>query len=479
MKSSFGNRLFYHFLLFAVVPAVILTLVGYYIASQEDFLSGSAPVYGSAQLAEYYHNKFADQIAAELTTQTDDADARPHRLDFVFRLTPETTTAVYADSFLTDSLTALLVMTSRNKSGGFVEMRGRYVQFGTLAQPDGSALLGGIIHDPEYTAMLRSLQSEYGRLSSNQTLRARYFYFLGLLFLVITIVTAGLAYWFSRRLSRNLSAPLSELSLTSRKIAQGDFEQRVRSTGIGEVQILIDNFNLMAQQLKTTTTRLAQTERVAAWRHVARRFAHELKNPLQPILVSLFRIEKNLQDTPQYDRVKESLEAASEELKHLTELAERFSQLAKLPPPDIARVNLNELIESIAALYREQMVAYDFVVNLPKNAITADIDASYFREAVHNLLQNACDASAPGGRIELNLSRSERSAQIEIRDHGHGMNRDVVSSARIPYFTTKEKGTGLGLAIVEKTVEELHGSLSIESEEGKGTSVSINLPLGE
>jgi nitrogen fixation/metabolism regulation signal transduction histidine kinase len=232
----------------------------------------------------------------------------------------------------------------------------------------------------------------------------------------------------------------------------------------------------MSSRLEQTTTRLAQTERVAAWRQVARRFAHELKNPIQPILVSLYRIEKLLSSTDSYEKIEEPLKAASDELNHLRDLAERFSQLAKLPAPSLKETSLNDLLTSVAGLYKEQLAPFGFELSLPSEDVTANVDHTYLREALYNIIQNAIDASKPGQPISLELRAEADRARIILRDTGEGMDQQTVTSARLPYFTTKETGTGLGLAIVEKSVNEMGGEVYVESEKGKGTTIILSLP---
>jgi signal transduction histidine kinase len=154
--------------------------------------------------------------------------------------------------------------------------------------------------------------------------------------------------------------------------------------------------------------------------------------------VSLYRIEKALNQSDQYEKIRQPLLAASEEIKHLTTLAERFSELAKLPPPKIELTDLNNLLTSVVELYREQLDNFDFSLNLPTEIVQARIDPTYFREAVHNLLKNAIDASRPGGKIILSLTLQTQLVNISVRDFGAGMSPETMRSARMPYFTTKD-----------------------------------------
>ncbi|MEE8577249.1 MAG: ATP-binding protein, partial [candidate division Zixibacteria bacterium] len=219
-------------------------------------------------------------------------------------------------------------------------------------------------------------------------------------------------------------------------------------------------------------------ERVAAWRQVARRFAHELRNPLQPILISLYRIERILMDTDVYDEVYEPLKAASEEVRHLIKLAERFSHLAKLPPPSLEEIDLCELIRSVAALYQQPDAPYSVVTRLPEVEMICRVDKAYLREALHNLVQNGLDATGRKGNIVIALDSNDAVVDLSVIDDGAGMDVDTLESARLPYFTTKKKGHGLGLAIVEKSVGELGGQLQIQSRSGQGTQATISLPIG-
>jgi nitrogen fixation/metabolism regulation signal transduction histidine kinase len=318
-----------------------------------------------------------------------------------------------------------------------------------------------------------------GTRSAERELRSKYIVFLGMLFLTVMLVAFVGAYVLSARVSSHLAEPITALSRAAAGIAAGDFQQQVSVSARDELGALVESFNRMAAQLDRITAQLTQTERVAAWRQVARRFAHELKNPLQPILVSLYRIEHQLTGTDQWEQVREPLQAAGEEVRHLTSLAERFSTLAKLPPPKLERLNLNDLVQSVFDLYAEKLRSFEPRLDLPADTTWVVTDAAYVREAVHNLLQNAIDACREGDRISVILARNETTAEVAVIDTGAGMDEKTLASARLPYFTTKAKGNGLGLAIVERSMAELGGQLRVESKPGEGTTVTLVLPLEE
>jgi len=477
MKSPFRKRLFRLFLLFALVPATIFMGIGYYLAFEGNTLSEENTTLPVSALTAYQSDFLFARMQAELTGPLALSERSAGLLDFMLQIDDSTAYVIKASGEISDETVEHLVLATAGRTEGFTEIDQIYYQYVAVSDSLGRRTVGGIVHSPAYTQLLATYEAGLASASSRRALSSSYLVFLALLLLAVAVITAAVAYFFSSRLANNLASPLTSLSEASRKIAAGDFEQQVDPEGIGEVRTLIENFNSMARQLRVTTSRLAQTERVAAWRNVARQFAHELKNPLQPIVVSIYRLETALKDSPQYERLREPLQAASEELKHLTELADRFSQLAKMPDPQLQPVDLNETLKSIASLYEATLSDYSFELVLPGQPVTVSADQTYFREAIHNLLKNAADASQKGGRIILTLRTIGDNVEIVLQDFGKGMSAQVASSARIPYFTTKDGGSGIGLAVVDKIISEIEGSMVIDSREGQGTTVTITLPL--
>lgn len=476
MKSTFGNRLFRLFLILSIIPALILTLFGFYLTLESGHLMDGRTDADEAEVTDYYNDLLFDRIDSALAHFTPLPDTSVPFVDFIAGEDSDGIRILKTGGFLTPEIADNIATSSRDRKHGFVTSNKRIFQYSRLTFDDGRALYAGLIHNPEYTSLLTSVQERRALKSAGQELRPRYVFFLSTLFVGLSFITFVVAYILSARISRGLARPLSELSRAAERISMGDYRQHVQPSGDREIQTLIENFNEMSGRLEQTTARLAQTERVAAWRQVARRFAHELRNPIQPILVSLYRIEKLLSSTDSYSKIEEPLKAASEELNHLRDLADRFSQLAKLPAPSLERTSLNELLASVAGLYKQQLAPFGFELNLPDEDIVANVDRNYLREALLNIIQNAIDASKPGQSIELGLRTGGRRALISLKDSGGGMDQQTVTSARLPYFTTKEKGTGLGLAIVEKSMNEMGGEVYVDSEKGKGTTVILSLP---
>ncbi len=476
MPSTFRSRVFRLLLLFAAVPSVILTVVGYYLASDPLPLPTSDTTQSTNELREYFYDMLYDDIRLSLIEGLSSNGRLNSHLDFVVSV--DTAGRFHPPDLLPTEVYERLLSGGLDAGKGLIEVDSQYYQYVVEPNRSHGYMVGGVIHDSSLAVTLDAALRDPAPTEAQSELRATYVLFLGILFLGVILITIVAAYVFSSRVSQNLAEPVAALSQASNLIADGDFKQDIKLRASGEIGTLILNFNRMASQLDQVSMRLLQTERVAAWRQVARRFAHELKNPLQPILVSLYRLEQQLSTTDVWSQVEEPLRAAREEVQHLTELAERFSTLAKLPPPSIQKVDLTELAESTAALYRERLTPFDFVMNLPSESISVQTDASFVREALHNLLQNALDACQPDEQIELKLSRQSETIELSVRDSGSGMDPETLDSARLPYFTTKSKGNGLGLAIVERSMAELGGQLRVQSDKGTGTEVTLIFRLG-
>ncbi len=473
MRSPYARKLFRFFLLFSLFPAILITSLAYYITLESSRIGLEASDSDALDVTRYYTRRLNSRLKSDMDAYLADTSRLPSGVDLALRLNPDNFTMLSNPGSLEDSLIDRLAGECRSRTEGLVDLDGMLTQYVTGRIDSVTTACFGLVHDSQLSPLLKAARENRAAAGANRRLRSRYVVFLGLLFLLLTAVATAVAYFFSSRLSRNLARPLSELSDAAHRIATGDFNQQVTSTGTGEIRILIESFNRMAHQLESTTARLAQSERVAAWRNVARSFAHELRNPLQPILVSLYRIEKIINEGGDLSQLAEPVRAASEEVRHLTNLAERYSDLAKLPPPEIEETDVRELLISMAALYREELSAFDFQTRFCDDPVLVKLDPTYFREAIHNLLLNAAEASRPGDRLLLGLELTGDQARIQVQDFGLGMDNDTASSARMPYFTTKDKGTGLGLAVVEKVVSELGGLLQVSSEPGQGTTMTI------
>ena len=235
-------------------------------------------------------------------------------------------------------------------------------------------------------------------------------------------------------------------------------------------------------------TGLLQAQRDAAWGEVARRLAHEIKNPLTPIQLSAERLRRRYLTSMESDDA-ELLERATRtiigQVESMKDMVDAFRDYARAPDMDVQAVDLNRLIVEIADLYRNREMAVDIDLDLAADLGPIDADAGRLRQLMHNLLSNAVEALSAREdrrvsiRTRLRRDGASRLVDLTVRDNGPGFSDDIVGSLFDPYVTTKSKGTGLGLAIVKKLVEEHAGQVSASNADSGGALVRIVLPANE
>jgi nitrogen fixation/metabolism regulation signal transduction histidine kinase len=235
----------------------------------------------------------------------------------------------------------------------------------------------------------------------------------------------------------------------------------------------------MTTDLKATTEKLVASERVAAWQEVARRLAHEIKNPLTPIQMSLETlVALREKDSGKFDQLfKESAVAVLEEVARLKRIVDEFSRFARLPKPQLAPLSLTELCTQVVGLYGSDGTRLRYVADIAPG-VNVQADRDQLTQVVINLIKNAEEAMAEkGGQVTLRLRTDNHSALIEVEDQGPGIPESERSRIFEPYFTTKQGGTGLGLAIASRIASEHGGALSVDGVPTGGARFRLQLPL--
>ena len=285
--------------------------------------------------------------------------------------------------------------------------------------------------------------------------------------------------WVAARITR----PVEELAEGAREVATGRWDTRIDVRGTDEIGQLGTAFNDMTRTLAVQKEKLVQTERVAAWRELARRLAHELRNPLFPMQITVENLQRAKQlEAKQFLEVfHESTATLKTELANLNAIVGRFSDFSKMPTPQFAKVNVNETLRASVRLFEAQFNAVGKPTITTEMFLTEplpeiDADADLLHKAFQNLVLNALDAMPAGGTLTLRTFEHERNIRIEVKDTGKGLTPEECSRLFTPYYTTKQLGTGLGLAIVQSVVSDHHGTISVASDEGRGTTFKIELP---
>ncbi len=263
-----------------------------------------------------------------------------------------------------------------------------------------------------------------------------------------------------------------DLSLKDGKAVHARGARLPQATGGGYVLVFDD------------ITQLIQAQRATAWAEVARRLAHEIKNPLTPIQLSAERLEMKLAERlsrEDADTLRRATGTIVSRVSALKAMVDDFRDYARLPAPAPTRLDLNALVNEVLALYENSSapIAKRLAERLPP----VWADGAQIRQVIHNLVQNAQDshenAKQTSAAIEVRTELAGDKVRLAVSDHGGGFPEELMARIFEPYVTTKPRGTGLGLAIVKKIVDEHHGSVAIENRPNRGASVSVLLPLAK
>jgi len=286
----------------------------------------------------------------------------------------------------------------------------------------------------------------------------------------------GLAWWATARVTH----PVQQLAASAGKVAAGNWSATVDVASDDEIGQLALAFNRMTHELVEQRERLVQAERVAAWRELARRLAHELKNPLFPLQITVENMQRARERYPeQFDEVfREGTATLLAELANLKQIIGRFSDFAKMPAPEMQAVNFNELIAENLKLFEGQLAQAGVraAPELDPGIHPVQADPEQMSRVLRNLILNAIDAMPQGGTLTVRTAAMAAGVRIDIADTGQGLTPEECERLFTPYYTTKTHGTGLGLAIVQSVVSDHKGRIAVRSEPGKGTTFVIDLP---
>ena len=285
-----------------------------------------------------------------------------------------------------------------------------------------------------------------------------------------------LTWWATAQITR----PVRRLAESAGKVAAGNWDTTVEVASTDEIGKLAGSFNRMTHELVEQRHRLLQAERVAAWRELARRLVHELKNPLFPLQITIENMQRARERYPdQFDEVfREGTSTLLAELANLKQIIGRFSDFAKMPAPEMHPMDFNAMVAETMKLFDAQLAKASVTANLQLDPRLHPIPADYeqMTRVLRNLVLNAIDAMPQGGTLTVRTtSLAEGGVRLEVSDTGQGIMPEECDRLFTPYYTTKTHGTGLGLAIVQSVISDHKGRISVESQPGKGATFRIEL----
>lgn len=289
-----------------------------------------------------------------------------------------------------------------------------------------------------------------------------------------------LVHLFARSLGAMITSPVKKLLEGTREVSSGNLEVSLDYKSEDEMKNLIEGFNAMVQNLKKHQQELAEMSKKVAWAEMARRVAHEIKNPLTPIQLSAEHLLKVYDDrSGNFEQVlKESVSYIINEVENLRRIAQDFLERAKELPLVKEEFDLRRLLEEMIHPYKKMLAArIHFEETYERNAFPIVGDKSKLRVALRNIFTNAIESISGKGKIKVHLRQENKMIFLEISDTGKGMEEEILERIFEPYFSTKDIGTGLGLPIAKKIIEDHGGGIHISSKLKEGTRVTIHLPV--
>ena len=286
--------------------------------------------------------------------------------------------------------------------------------------------------------------------------------------------------------SHQVASPVARLAGFSERISRGEWDEPLAMESMRELQTLVDALERMRGDLRSYRDHLRASERQAAYGQMARKVAHEIKNPLTPIALSVQGLKRSYdQKHPDFGAtLDEAVRTVGEEVQRLKALLQEFNELGRFPPPRPVPFVVGELMGDLRTLFHHDVVAGRLVFDLQPVVMPIVADPGQLRQALLNLIQNGLDATAAAasghpafGTVRVTVAAQGDKVFFAVSDDGPGMSEQQRAQLFVPGFTTKTHGTGLGLTIVERIISDHQGTIEVDSAPGRGTSFVIQLPV--
>lgn len=297
---------------------------------------------------------------------------------------------------------------------------------------------------------------------------------LGVFYVVMLLIAIVTAYF----ISSYITGPLQKMSdkISQTRLSKNNQKIIIENTS-EEIGNLIQSYNLMVDALEVSADKLAKSEREHAWREMAKQVAHEIKNPLTPMRLSLQNFEQKFDpnDPNILDKVKDLSKIMIQQIDLMSSIASAFSDFAKMPTPQKEQLDIVEVIKHAVNIFSESYIHFESDIN----HLQVELDKNQLTRVITNLLNNALYAvqDIENPVIYVRISKIENTIVITISDNGKGIDEEVKDRVFEPKFTTKSSGMGLGLPMVKNIIETYNGTITFTSETNKGTTFIINLPI--
>jgi len=318
------------------------------------------------------------------------------------------------------------------------------------------------------------LKLEFRQDKSDQERELREFLSrLSVVYFFMFLLAISLAYFLSSYITRSIKTITSKMHQT--RLYHRN-EKIILEDSSSELNVLVEAYNNMIDQLEESAVKLAQSEREQAWREMAKQVAHEIKNPLTPMRLSVQSFERRFdpKDPKINEKVREYSETLIQQIDVMSSIASAFSDFAKMPKQKKEKIEVIGVVKMALDIFNESYISYH-----PKEEeLFGNLDKTQLIRIVTNLITNATQAvdKEENPKVEVRVSSLEDKIVIEVEDNGKGIEEDVKHLIFEPKFTTKSSGMGLGLPMIKNIIEAYQGSISFASAEGIGTTFKVILP---
>ncbi|MGD1045825.1 MAG: ATP-binding protein [Bacteroidota bacterium] len=279
-------------------------------------------------------------------------------------------------------------------------------------------------------------------------------------------------------LALRFARPLNQLTRAAKNVADGNLDINVSVKSNDEIGTLAKSFNDMISKLRTSREELVTHERENAWKEMAKQVAHEIRNPLTPMKLSIQHLQHAFKDrAPEREEILQRVtQTVIDQIETLSRIATEFSHFAKMPERKFERVSIDNLLKETINLFRE-VQGISFIDQLASPNVEVIADSDQLHGVFINIIRNAIQAIEKAGTITISTSQEGRLCLIMISDTGLGIPEEIRSKIFEPNFSTKSEGMGIGLAIARRVIEDHGGTITCQSERGKGTTFEIRLPI--
>lgn len=296
---------------------------------------------------------------------------------------------------------------------------------------------------------------------------------LSLVYFFMFLIAIALAYFLSSYITRSIKIITGKMHQT--RLYKRN-EKIILENASSELNILVEAYNNMIDELEESAVKLAQSEREQAWREMAKQVAHEIKNPLTPMRLSVQSFERRFdpKDEKIHEKVKEYSETLIQQIDVMSSIASAFSDFAKMPTQKKEKIEVIGVVKMALDIFNEDYISY----HPTEKELYGNLDKTQLIRIVTNLIKNATQAveGRENPQVEVKVSSKKGKIVIEVLDNGKGIKKEVEHLIFEPKFTTKSSGMGLGLPMIKNIIEAYEGTIDFISEESKGTTFTVILP---